>query len=73
MNAVNCDMFRASNGTEEVGLCYNTLMEYEEMGLPSYQIGKARFFSRSELAMFIKIISNIKSRFELVPKSNAKN
>lgn len=51
----NCDMFRASNGSEEVGVCYNTLMEYEAMGLPSYRIGKARYFSRSELALFIRI------------------
>jgi hypothetical protein len=66
----NCDMFRASNGADEVGVCYTTLMEYEGMGLEPYRVGKAVYFSRSELAMFIKIISRIKRRFDLVPRQN---
>ena len=48
------DLVRLSKSKQSVDLCSNTLRAYHKAGLPFYQRGKVVFFSKTELAMFIR-------------------
>jgi hypothetical protein len=48
------DLVRLSKSKQHVDLCPNTLRAYNRAGLPFYKKGKAVFFSKAELAMFIR-------------------
>lgn len=48
------DLVRLSKSKETVDLAPNTLRAYHRDGLPFYRKGKVVFFSRSELAAFIR-------------------
>jgi hypothetical protein len=48
------EMVRISKAKETVDLCANTIRSFFRQGLPKYQRGKSIFFSKSELAAFIR-------------------
>jgi hypothetical protein len=48
------DLVRLSKSKQSVDLCSNTIRAFFTQGLPCYPLGKMRFFSRAELAEFIK-------------------
>jgi hypothetical protein len=48
------EMVRISKAKETVDLCSNTIRSFFRQGLPKYQRGKSIFFSKSELAAFIR-------------------
>ena len=51
---VSFDLTRLSKSKAVVDLAPNTLRKYFALGLNSYQRGKTVFFSRAELAAFIR-------------------
>jgi len=48
------DLCRLSKSKSAVDICSNTIRQYSKQGLKIYRCGKAAFFSRSELAAFIR-------------------
>lgn len=48
------DLVRLSNSKTAVDVCSNTIRRYVSDGLPLYRMGKAAFFSKTELASFIR-------------------
>jgi hypothetical protein len=48
------EMVKISKAKETVDLCSNTIRSFFRQGLPKYQRGKSIFFSKSELAAFIR-------------------
>jgi hypothetical protein len=54
MNETTFDLVRLSKSKDEVDICPNTMRGYNREGLPFYRRGKAVFFSKSELADFIR-------------------
>jgi hypothetical protein len=48
------DMVRISSAKKTVDLAPNTIRRYASQGLRLYKLGKASFFSKSELAAFIR-------------------
>lgn len=48
------DLFRLTKSKKEVDLAPNTLRAYARQGLRIYQVGRACFVSRIELAEFIR-------------------
>lgn len=48
------DLARLTNSKTTVDICSNTLRTYFKDGLPCYRRGKAVFFSKAELARFIR-------------------
>ena len=48
------DLARLSHAKREVDISPNTIRKYARHGLNLYRMGKAVFFSRAELADFIK-------------------
>ena len=53
-SAAGWDLVRLSKSKQHVDLCSNTLREYNRAGLPFYRRGKAVFFSKIELAAFLR-------------------
>lgn len=49
----NFDLVRVSRAKREVDLVPNTIRSYAKHGLRIFKVGKATFFSRSELASLI--------------------
>ncbi len=47
------DLIRISRSKSEVGICPNTVRAYGRLGLRIHHVGKATFFSRTELANLI--------------------
>ena len=50
----NFDLVRLTKAKREVDVCPNSIRAYAEKGLRLYRSGRAVWFSRSELADFIK-------------------
>jgi hypothetical protein len=48
------DLERLTKSKDSVDLAPNTIRAYAKKGLPLYRCGKAVFFSKSELAQFIR-------------------
>lgn len=48
------DLVRITKAKKIVDVCPNTIRAYGKQGLPLYKCSKALFFSRSELAAFIR-------------------
>jgi len=48
------EMVRISNSKPICDVCPNTIRKYGSMGLRIYKVGKAAYFSKSELATFIR-------------------
>jgi hypothetical protein len=48
------DLARLSKSKQAVDVCPNTIREYARQGLNIYRVGKAAFFSKSELDLFIR-------------------
>ena len=48
------DLVRLSKSKQHVDLCSNTLRALNRAGLPFYRRGKAVFFSKTELAAFLR-------------------
>jgi hypothetical protein len=57
-------MVRLSKSKAAVDVSPNTIRSYNRAGLPLYKLGKAIFFSRSELIAFIR------SRGSMAPRNN---
>jgi hypothetical protein len=52
--AAGFDLARLSKSKDTVDICPNTIRSYAKRGLPLYHQGKAVFFSKAELTMFIR-------------------
>lgn len=50
------DLARLSKSKQAVDVCSNTIRSYARRGLPLYRQGKAVFFSKGELAAFIRTV-----------------
>jgi hypothetical protein len=50
----NFDLVRLTRAKPEVNICANTLRAYAQNGLRLYRCGRAVFFSKNELAEFIR-------------------
>jgi hypothetical protein len=48
------DLVRLSKSKETVDFCSNTIRSFAKEGLPLYRKGKAVFFSKAELAHFLR-------------------
>jgi hypothetical protein len=48
------DLIRLTKSKEHVDVCPNTIRAYASQGLDLYRVGKAVFFSKTELAEFIR-------------------
>ena len=57
--AAGFDLVRLSKSKQAVDLCSNTMSAYNRAGLPFYKRGKAVFFSKVELATFIRANQNV--------------
>jgi|HubBroStandDraft_5_1064220.scaffolds.fasta_scaffold223912_1 hypothetical protein len=53
-NAHSFDLCRLTKSKESVDVCANTIRSYAAQGLRLYRVGKAVFFSKTELAAFIR-------------------
>lgn len=53
------DLFRLQRAREEVGVCINTLREYNKQGLRFYRDGKKVYVSKTELEAHIRAHSQI--------------
>lgn len=53
-NVTDFDLVRVSKSKEAVDIHPNTLRDYERAGLRIYGSGRQRFFSKKELADFIR-------------------
>src|SRR5215831_6377562 len=62
------DLVRLTKAKKEVDISPNTIREYARQGLNLYRQGKAVFFSRAELATFIR--SNQKRTVKSLAASN---
>jgi hypothetical protein len=56
-NSNSFEMVRLSKAKREVDLSSNTIRAYAKQGLALYRKGRAVFFSREELSMFIRSTS----------------
>jgi len=56
------EMVRLSKSKAAVDVSPNTIRSYSQSGLPLYKLGKAIFFSRSELIAFIRARGSIGPR-----------
>jgi len=55
------DLVRLTKSKPAVDLCSNTIRQYARNGLPLYRKGKAVFFSKAELAVFIRAKPQVKA------------
>ncbi len=53
-NKINFDLVRLSKAKSTVDICPNTIRDYSRRGLRLYRLGKCVFFSKDELAEFIR-------------------
>jgi hypothetical protein len=53
-NIQSFDLARLTKAKQAVDLAPNTIRNYARNGLPLYRMGRAVFFSRSELEQFIR-------------------
>jgi hypothetical protein len=53
-DAHSWDLCRLTKSKESVDVCSNTIRSYAAQGLRLYRVGKAVFFSKAELAAFIR-------------------
>jgi len=51
---ISFDLVRLTRAKKEVDLCPNSIRAFAKRGLRLYRQGRAVFFSKSELAAFIK-------------------
>jgi hypothetical protein len=51
---LNFEMVRISKAKETCDVCPNTIRAYAAEGLPLYKVGKSVYFSRTDLANFIR-------------------
>lgn len=63
----NFDLARLSKSKQTVDVCPNTLREYHRQGLNFYRCGKAVFFSKAELANFIRTRGALQTRQPATP------
>jgi hypothetical protein len=54
LDAQSFDLCRLTKSKATVDICSNTIRQYATQGLNLYRRGKAVFFSKSELAAFIR-------------------
>ena len=55
----NWDLCRITKAKREVDISHNTIRAYAKRGLRIYRHGRATYFSRAELAEFIKTRANV--------------
>jgi hypothetical protein len=58
MNENSFEYVRLGKSKREVDVCSNTIRQYGAQGLRLYRVGRAVFFSRAELAEFIRSKAN---------------
>jgi hypothetical protein len=60
------DLVRITKAKKEVDVSTSTIREYARQGLGIYKQGKAAFFSKTELAQFIRT-KGAQARFRTLP------